>query len=163
MFLLSKNLHSFWVYIYGICCPAPPCLMSSVGVPSKVASSGREKKNKLGSTSKRHVNILNAVIRSARIHSLCSLSSEGRWRMPLTNLVANLWIPSKWLIPATSFGEQTGIPYSGCGRTKASYNGMKADFEWSWKERLIMKISRLALVYRAGWRINQWICLTTLS
>ncbi len=32
-----------------------------------------------------------------------------------------------------------------CGRTKAPYKGMKADFERSWKERLIMKINRLAL------------------
>ncbi len=30
-------------------------------------------------------------------------------------------------------------------RTCVPYNGMKADYERSWKERLIMKISRLAL------------------
>ncbi len=46
---------------------------------------------------------------------------------------------------ATRFGEQANIPYSRCGRTKAPYKGMKADFERSWKERLIMKINRLAL------------------
>ncbi len=46
---------------------------------------------------------------------------------------------------ATRFGEQAGIPYSRCGRTKAPYKGMKADLERSWKERLIKKINRLAL------------------
>ncbi len=45
----------------------------------------------------------------------------------------------------TRFGEKTGIHYSRCERTKAPYNGMKADFERSWKERLTMKINRLAL------------------
>ncbi len=30
-------------------------------------------------------------------------------------------------------------------RIKAPYKGMKADFERSWKEHLIMKINRLAL------------------
>ncbi len=65
--------------------------------------------------------------------------------MPVTNLVANLGIRSTWLISATRFGEQAGIPYSRCGRTKAPYKGMKADFERSWKEHLIMKINRLPL------------------
>ncbi len=65
--------------------------------------------------------------------------------MPVTNLVANLWVRSRWLMPATRFGEQAGLPYSRCGRTKAPYKGMIADFERSWKERLIMKINRLAL------------------
>ncbi len=65
--------------------------------------------------------------------------------MPVTNLVASLGIRSKWLIPDTRFGKQAGIPCSRCGRTKASYNGMKADFERSWKKCLIMKIKRLAL------------------
>ncbi len=46
---------------------------------------------------------------------------------------------------ATRFGEQAGIPYSRCERTKALYKGMKTDFERPWKERLIMKINRLAL------------------
>ncbi len=32
---------------------------------------------------------------------------------------------------ATRFGEQTGIPYLRCGRTKAPHKGMKADFERS--------------------------------
>ncbi len=32
-----------------------------------------------------------------------------------------------------------------CRRTKASYKGMEADFEGSCKERLIVKIKRLAL------------------
>ncbi len=41
---------------------------------------------------------------------------------------------------ATGFGEQAGIPYSRCGRTKAPFKGMKADFERSWKE-LSMKNS----------------------
>ncbi len=41
--------------------------------------------------------------------------------------------------------EKADIPYSRCGRTKAPYKGMKVDFERSWKERLIMKINRLAL------------------
>ncbi len=46
---------------------------------------------------------------------------------------------------ATRLGEQAGIPYSRCGRTKAPYKGIKADFERSWKEGLILKINRLAL------------------
>ncbi len=33
----------------------------------------------------------------------------------------------------------------GCGCTKAPYDGMLLNFEGSWKERLIMKINRLAL------------------
>ncbi len=65
--------------------------------------------------------------------------------MPVTNRVANLCIRYRWLIFATSFGEQAHIPYSRCGRTKAPYKGIKADFERSWKERLIMKINRLDL------------------
>ncbi len=40
------------------------------GVPSKAATSGREK-NKFGSISKRPVNILKAVIRSGRIRCHC--------------------------------------------------------------------------------------------
>ncbi len=47
---------------------------------------------------------------------------------------------------ATRFGEQAGIPYWRCGRTKAPYKGMKAYFDRSWKEHLIMKINRLATV-----------------
>ncbi len=43
------------------------------------------------------------------------------------------------------FGEQAGIPYSRCGPTKAPIKGMKADFERYLKERLIMKVNRLAL------------------
>ncbi len=31
--------------------------------------------------------------------------------MPVTNLVANLWIRSRWLISATRFGEQAGWCY----------------------------------------------------
>ncbi len=32
---------------------------------------------------------------------------------------------------ATRFGEQAGIPYSRCGRTKAPYKGMKlVAFKW---------------------------------
>ncbi len=46
---------------------------------------------------------------------------------------------------AMRFGEQAGIPYSRCGRTKAPIKGMKTDFEISLKERLIMKTNRLAL------------------
>ncbi len=65
--------------------------------------------------------------------------------MPVTNLAANLWIHSRWLECATGFGEQTDVLYARCGRTKASYKGMKAKFESSWKERLIMKTNRLAL------------------
>ncbi len=38
------------------------------------------------------------------------------------NLCSNL------LISVTRFGEQTDIPYSRCERTKAPYDGMKADF-----------------------------------
>ncbi len=48
-------------------------------------------------------------------------------------------------ISATRFGEQAGIPYPRCGRTKAAYKGMKSDFESSWKECLIMKVNCLAL------------------
>ncbi len=39
--------------------------------------------------------------------------------IPVTNLVDKLWIRS-----AMMFGEQTGIPFSKCGRTKAPYKGM---------------------------------------
>ncbi len=65
--------------------------------------------------------------------------------MLVTNLVITLRSRSIWLVSATRFGEQAGIPYSMCGRIKASYKGMKADFKRSSKERLIMKINRLAL------------------
>ncbi len=65
--------------------------------------------------------------------------------MSVTNLVAYLCIRSRWLISATRIGEQAGLPYSRCGRTKAPYKEMKVDFERSWKERLIMEINRLAL------------------
>ncbi len=37
-------------------------------------------------------------------------------------------------------GEQADIPYSRCGRIKAPYSGMKANYERSWKERLNVKI-----------------------
>ncbi len=37
---------------------------------------------------------------------------------------------------ATRYGEQTGMPYSRCGRTKVPYKGMKADFERSWNDSL---------------------------
>ncbi len=60
--------------------------------------------------------------------------------MPVTKIAAYLWICSRWLRSATRFGEQAGTPYSRCGRTKVPYRGMKADFERSWKERLIMTI-----------------------
>ncbi len=70
--------------------------------------------------------------------------------MSVTNLVVNLRIRSKWLISSTRFGEQTVIPYLRCGRTKAPYNGMKADFERSWKERLVMKIIFFALHVASG-------------
>ncbi len=55
--------------------------------------------------------------------------------MPVTKVVANLWIRSRWLMSATRFGEQAGILYSRCGRTKAPYKGMKADFEVSLKKK----------------------------
>ncbi len=122
---------------------------SHLGVPCKVALLGRVKR-KGGKTSsdqcpKGNMNIFKAIIRSARIRCR-SRSSKGSCRMPVTNLVTNLWILFRWLISATRFCEQAGIPYSGCGRTKAPHKGMKADFKISWKERLIMKISRLALL-----------------
>ncbi len=66
--------------------------------------------------------------------------------MLVTNLVVNLCIRCIRLMSATRFGEHASIPYSRCGRTKAPYKGMKADLERSWKERLIMKINRLAIV-----------------
>ncbi len=100
-----------------------------------------EKKNRFGSTSKRPANILNAVNRSARSRCRCSLSSLGRWWMPVTHHEANPWIRSKWLISTTRIGEQAGIPYSRCGRTKAPYNVFKR----SEKERPITRIKFLAL------------------
>ncbi len=74
--------------------------------------------------------------------------------MPVTNLVAYLSSHPKWLISATRFGEQAGTPYSRCGRTKASYKEMKADFEISWKERLIVKINGLALFAASVHRVE---------
>ncbi len=71
-------------------------------------------------------------------------------RMPVTSLVANLWIRSRWLIYATRIGEQTGIPYLRCERTQASYKGRRDNFERSGKERLIMKINRQALFAASG-------------
>ncbi len=65
--------------------------------------------------------------------------------MPLTNLVANLFIGSRSLISATRFGDQTGLPSSRCGRTKASYKGMKAHFKRYKKTRLILELNRLGL------------------
>ncbi len=67
--------------------------------------------NKFGSIFKRPVNILKEVIRSAWSRRRCkewrpshwSLSSQGRWRMPVTKLVAYFWIRSKSLISATRF------------------------------------------------------------
>ncbi len=103
------------------------------------------RKNKFRLISKRPVNILKAAISSAWSRHRCSLSSYGRWCLRVTNIVANLWTRSRWLISATRFGEQAGILYSRWGRTKVPYKGMKADFERPWKERLIMKINRLAL------------------
>ncbi len=55
-----------------------------------------------------------------------------------TNLVANC---TGSLTPDTKFGERTDNPYFIFGCTTAPYNGMKPEFERSWKEHLIMKIS----------------------
>ncbi len=96
----------------------------------KATSGGR--KNKFGLISKRPLNILKAVMRSSRSRRRCKEwrpvaaipLRRGGWRMPVTNLGANLWIRSRWLMSATRFGEQAGIPYSRCGRTKAPYKGM---------------------------------------
>ncbi len=74
--------------------------------------------------------------------------------MPLTILVAYLSSRPKWLISAKRFGKQAGTPYSRCGRTKASYKEMKADFERSWKERLIVKINGLALFAASVHRVE---------
>ncbi len=71
--------------------------------------------------------------------------------MPVTNLVANLSIRSRCLISAARFGEQAGIPYSRCGRTKAPYKGMKTDFERSWKE---LRIS--AAIFLIGLQAVNW-------
>ncbi len=65
--------------------------------------------------------------------------------MPVTNLVAYLWISSRWLISATRFVEQVDIAQSKCGRTKAPYKGMRGNFERSWEERFNIKINRHAL------------------
>ncbi len=87
----------------------------------------------------------------------------GRVGMPVTKLVAYLWNHSRPLISATGFGEQAGILYSRCRRTKAPYKGMKTDFKRSLKERLMMKINRLALFAASdpwlSW-IQGWGCQT---
>ncbi len=107
------------------------------GMPSYATSSGRKEKQVRINIQKalEYLEGGNEVIPKAQ-----SLQSFF-----LTNLVANLWIRSRWLMSATRFGEQTGIIYTRCGRTKSPYKGIKADFERSWKERFIMKINRLAL------------------
>ncbi len=64
--------------------------------------------------------------------------------MPITNLIANLCIRSKWFISATRFGEQACMPNSRCGNTKSLYNWMKTDFERSVAGGSIKKINRLA-------------------
>ncbi len=45
---------------------------------------------------------------------------------------------------ATRFGEQAGIPYSRCGRTKAPYKGMKADLTVNFQRffREVMEICK---------------------
>ncbi len=53
--------------------------------------------------------------------------------------------------------QQAGTPYSKLGRTKSTYNGIKADFERSWKERLIGSFSALS---RGGECI---VCLNPLN
>ncbi len=65
--------------------------------------------------------------------------------MPVTCRVAHLGIRSRRLISGTRFDAQAGIPYSRYVRTEAPYKKIKADFGRSWKERLTMKINRLAL------------------
>ncbi len=65
--------------------------------------------------------------------------------MPVTNLVAYLWIRSKWLISATRFGEQAGVPYLRCGSTKALYKWKKADFERSWAKLICLSLNELRL------------------
>ncbi len=60
-------------------------------------------------------------------------------------MLVNLYLCSKWLTSAKRFEEQAGIKYSTCGRTRAPYNGMKANFESPYNDRLIMKINGLAL------------------
>ncbi len=42
--------------------------------------------------------------------------------MPVTKLVANLEIRSRWFISGTRFGEQAAIPNARFGYTKAPYN-----------------------------------------
>ncbi len=76
----------------------------------------------------------------------CSLFFYRRWRRPVTSLIANLWICSERLIFATRFGNQACILYSRCGGTSAPYNWMKVIVKRLLKERLILKISRPALL-----------------
>ncbi len=65
--------------------------------------------------------------------------------MPFTIFVANLWISSRWLISATRYGKQTGITDSRYGRTKVSYNGVKANFKRFWENSIIMSVIRIVL------------------
>ncbi len=66
--------------------------------------------------------------------------------MPVTNLVAYVWIRSKWLISATRFGELAGIPYLRCGRTKAPCKWKKADFERSWAKLIGLSTERNSFI-----------------
>ncbi len=80
--------------------------------------------------------------------------------MPVTKLVVNLLIRSKLLISTTRFGEQAGVSYWRCGRTKAPYNGMKNDCEKPWKKRLIRKFNRLASFSVLAHRADRYNLLT---
>ncbi len=118
---------------------------SHLGVPWRGARLGHveqeEGKIKFWSVSKRPLNILQPVIRSTRNRHVCkewspghcSLSSLGRWRMPVTNFVAFLWIRSRWLRSATRFGEQAGIPYPRCGRAWKPISGDLGRSALSWR------------------------------
>ncbi len=84
-------------------------------------------------------------------------------RMPVTKFVANLWIRYRWSISPTRFDELACIPYSRCRRTKSLCKWMKANFERSWKENLIIKINRFAIFDKQALIVRHSIIRESLS
>ncbi len=119
------------------------------GVPSSAASSGKKEKQFRINIQKtlEYLEGGNEVIpKSSPLQGMKAQSLQSFFVGEVTHASYKPCIHSLnslWLVDICN--EQAGIPYSRCGRTKAPYKWMKADFERSWKERVIMKINRLAL------------------
>ncbi len=128
----SRELIPVYHNLYRKCRPSPSKVLLTLeyleGVPSWATSSGRKEKLVRINIQKapecleggNQVRPKSLPLQGMKAQSLQSLV-VGRWRMSVTNLVANLWIRSRWLISATRFDKQAGVPYSRRGRTEGSY------------------------------------------